>query len=415
MRRFLSAVLLAAVLAWLAAGPAAAQSPQLRYGPPEDAGLNRIPIAAALARAASLTLDQPGTHHPLYSGEVTMLIRHGIVVADQAAGSAVRYADKNGDLLPSDQQIPVRTDTIFDLASVSKLFTSVVAMQLVEKGRLDLDAPVARYLPEFAVPGKDSITITQLLTHTSGLPEAFTTPLWRYPTMAERIAAIRNAAPVSAPGTRFRYADLNLMVLQQVMQNLTGKSLDKLVRDGITAPLGMVDTQYNPPEQLRPRIAAEEFEVGPDEPDRGMVWGQVHDESAWALGGVAGSSGIFGTVHDLAILAQAILNGGEYGGTRILSAASVHAMMTDHSDPRARHPHGLGFEINEPDYMGWLASPQTVGHTGFTGTSVVIDPRSDSIVIQFSNRVHPNRDWGTSNNKARRLVADGLSAAMALR
>lgn len=412
---FLRAASLAAMLVGaLAAAPAMAAAPaRLPAGTPEQAGVNPLPITLALARARSLTEDQPGTGHPLYSGEVTLLAHNGIVIAEDAAGYALRYADRRGDPLPAARQIPMRTDTIFDLASLSKLFTSIVAMQQVERGRLRLDAPVARYLPEFATPRKKAITVEELLTHTSGLPADLATPLWRYPTMAARIAAIRTVQPISAPGVTYRYSDMNMLVLQQILQTITGTTLDKLVRAGITGPLGMRETMYNPPTALRRRIAAEEYESGPGEPDRGLVWGQVHDESAWALGGVAGNAGMFGTVEDIAVLAQTLLDGGTYRGTRILRASSVTRMLSDQTDPRAGHPHGLGFELNQPQYMGWLAGPQTAGHTGFTGTTLVIDPRTDSIVLQFSNRVHPTRAWG-STDAARRTVCDGLAAGIAL-
>ena len=185
-------------------------------------------------------------------------------------------------------------------------------MQQIQAGKLDLNATVASYLPAFASNGKGDITIEQLLTHTSGLPADPSPALWTYATMPERIAAIMNTVPQYPAGTTYLYSDLNMLTLQQVLQQITGKTLDVLVRQGITAPLGMKDTMYNPPASLKPRIAAEEYELGPGEPQRGLVWGSVHDENAWAMGGVAGHAGVFSTVSDMAVLAQAILNGGTY-------------------------------------------------------------------------------------------------------
>lgn len=384
---------------------------QLRAGTPEQVGLNPGPVHLALAAMRGFTGDQIGTGHPLYSGEVSLLVHRGVVVAEDAAGYALRYSDRRGDPLPANEQIPVRTDTIFDLASLSKLFTSMVAMQQVDAGRLDLAAPVGDYLPEFAEGEKAAITVQELLTHTSGLPADL--PLWRWPDVPARIAAIRDVVPVGPAGVTYLYSDVNMLVLEQVLRAVTGTTLDQLVREGITQPLGLDDTMYNPPEDLRERIAATEYAFDvPDEPDRGLMWGEVHDESAWALGGVAGNAGLFGTARDVAVMAQTLLNGGTYGDTRILSEASARRMLTDNTDPGAGHPHGLGFDLNQPSFMGWMASPQTAGHTGFTGTSLVIDPRSDTIVILFTNRVHPTRDWPPPD-VARSMLADGMTAALA--
>jgi CubicO group peptidase (beta-lactamase class C family) len=386
----------------------------LRNGTPQQAGLDPGPIDAAIAKLDGWTQNDPISGHPLYSGQVTLLAHDGVIVTKEAAGYALRYADQQGDPLPAAQQIPMRTNTIFDLASLSKLFTCIAAMQQVDAGTLDVHATVASYLPQFATAGKGSITIQQLMTHTSGLPADPTPPLWQYGDMASRINAILDVTPEFAPGAKYLYSDMNMMTLQLVLQKITGKTLDVLVRNGITQPLGMRDTMYNPPASLRPRIAAEEYESGAGEPQRGLVWGQVHDENAWALGGVAGHAGVFSTVDDIAVLAQAVLNGGTYGGHRILSQASVTQMLTNFNQAFPDDSHGLGFELDQRWYMGRLDSARTAGHTGFTGTTIVIDPVSRSIALQFSNHVHPNRNWG-STNPARRDAATGLADAMAVR
>jgi CubicO group peptidase (beta-lactamase class C family) len=386
----------------------------LRNGTPQQAGLDPGPIDAAVAKLDGWTQNDPISSHPLYSGQVTLLAHDGVIVTKEAAGYALRYADQQGDPLPAAQQIPMRTNTIFDLASLSKLFTCIAAMQQVDAGTLDVHATVASYLPQFATAGKGSITIQQLMTHTSGLPADPTPPLWQYGDMASRINAILDVTPEFAPGAKYLYSDMNMMTLQLVLQKITGKTLDVLVRNGITQPLGMRDTMYNPPASLKPRIAAEEYESGAGEPQRGLVWGQVHDENAWALGGVAGHAGVFSTVDDIAVLAQAVLNGGTYGGHRILSQASVTQMLTNFNQAFPDDSHGLGFELDQRWYMGRLDSARTAGHTGFTGTTIVIDPVSRSIALQFSNHVHPNRNWG-STNPARQAAADGLANAMAVR
>jgi CubicO group peptidase (beta-lactamase class C family) len=378
----------------------------LRDATPAKAGLDPAPIDAALAQVAAWTKPN-GTVKPLYAGAVTLLGHDGQVVTRSVTGQAVKYADGAGAELPADQQIPMRTDTIFDLASVSKLFTSIVVMQLAEKGKVDLDAPIATYIPEFAENGKENVTVRQALTHTSGFPSWL--PLWSaQPDPASRLHMALTAKLRDVPGTTYLYSDLNLIALGELAHRVTGKTLDKLVADGITKPLQMRDTGYNPDPKKKQRIAATEYQ---STPPRGMVWGSVHDENAWSLGGVAGHAGVFGTADDLAVLAQTFLNGGSYRGARILKESSVTAMITNFNQAFPGNDHGLGFELDQRWYMGGLSGPRTAGHTGYTGTSVVIDFDSRSFAILLTNRVHPSRNWG-SNNPARRAVAQGLALAL---
>src|SRR5699024_262103 len=173
----------------------------------------------------------------------------------------------------------------------------------------------------------------------------------------------------------------------------------------------MVDTGYNPPAAKLQRIAATEYQ---EVPDRGMVWGEVHDENAWSLGGVAGHAGIFSTLDDMAILSQTMLNGGWYGEARILAEESVTAIISNENEEFPGDAHGLGFELNQRWYMSGLTSIRTAGHTGYTGTSLVIDYNSASFVILLTNRVHPSRDWG-SINPARRAAADGMADALRIK
>jgi len=384
----------------------ASSSTVLTDSSPAAAGLDAAPIDAALAQIAGWE-EPSGTTRPLYAGAVTLMGHDGHVVAREASGYALRYADGAGTELPADQRVPMREDTIFDMASVSKLFTSILVMQQIERGAIQLEEPVATYLPEFAAQGKGAITVRQLLTHTSGLKPWM--PLWSsWPDRASRIAAVLDVAPTSPPGTTYVYSDLNLITLGVLLERQTGKGLDQLVRERITKPLGMKDTGYNPDPSLRSRIAATEYEASPP---RGMVWGEVHDENAWSLGGVAGHAGVFSTATDMAVLAQGMINGGTYGGHRILSSESVRKMTTNYNEAYAGHSHGLGFELDQRWYMGGLSSPTTAGHTGYTGTSIVIDLMSRSFAIVLSNRVHPSRTWG-SNNPARRAAAQGLALAL---
>jgi CubicO group peptidase (beta-lactamase class C family) len=214
---------------------------------------------------------------------------------------------------------------------------------------------------------------------------------------------------VAEPGSRYLYSDLNLITLGALAAEVTGMPLDVLIRDGITGPLRMHDTGYNPSPSVRDRVAATEFQVLPD---RGLVWGDVHDENAWSFGGVAGHAGIFSTARDLSILAQTMINGGSNGGREILRTETVEQMITNETAQFPGDDHGLGFELNQRWYMGDLSSLRTAGHTGYTGTSLVIDFSSGSFVILLTNRVHPSRSWG-SINPARVAAADGLAAALA--
>lgn len=384
----------------------------LRDGSPQSVGLDPGPIDAALTKLDEWTTKNydPKLTVPLYSGAVSVLAHDGVVVSRHTAGYAVRYADGAGTELPDAQKVPMRPDTIFDMASVSKLFTSVAVMQLVEAGDVDTDEPVATYLPEFGVNGKESITVGQLLTHTSGLVAWL--PLWSaYPDVASRIKAVMDVAPRTTPGTNYEYSDLNLITLGVLVERVTDKDLDEVVAKRITKPLGMVDTGYNPPASKLDRIAATEFQSAPG---RGMIRGSVHDENAWSLGGVAGHAGVFSTAGDMAVLAQTILNGGTYRGSRILRPETVTAMLANHNEDFPGRDHGFGFELNQMWYMGGLAGPRTAGHTGYTGTDVVIDPASRSFAILLTNRVHPSRSWG-SINIARETLCGGLAKALAVR
>ncbi len=384
----------------------------LRDGSPQSVRLDPAPIDAAITRIDEWTRKNydPKLTVPLYSGAVALLAHDGVVVERATAGYALRYADAAGTELPDAEKVPMRTETIFDMASVSKLFTSIAVMQLAESDEVDVDAPVATYLPEFGVNGKESITVAQLLTHTSGLV-AWLPLWWAYPDVPSRIKAVMDVAPHNPPGSTYEYSDLNLITLGVLVERITGETLDKVVAERITGPLRMVDTGYNPPASKLDRIAATEYQAAPP---RGMVRGSVHDENAWSLGGVAGHAGVFSTAGDMAILAQTILNGGIYRGQRILRPETVRELLANHNEDFPGHDHGYGFELNQIWYMGGLSGPRTAGHTGYTGTDVVIDPASRSFAILLTNRVHPARNWG-SINIARETVSTGLAKALAVR
>lgn len=321
--------------------------------------------------------------------------RGGTVALHHPIGSAVRYAayDEKSDRaveFPPERRIAAAEDTVYDLASLSKLFTSLLAVLQIERGTLDLERTVASYLPAFGAAGKQAVTVRQLLTHTSGFRDWI--PLYGAPTYEEKLKLIWNEAPASPPGSTYLYSDLNLISLQLVLEKITGRSLDALLHDEITAPLGMHHTRYNPPASWKPKIAATEDARKPwSGIDRGLVWGEVHDENAYCLGGVAGHAGVFSCAWDLAVLARTLLNGGTYGRTRILTPASVDLLFRDFNTAFPGHEHGLGFELYQHWYMGAMATPHSAGHTGFTGTSIVIDPSTDTFLVLLANSVHPVR------------------------
>ncbi|WP_207782658.1 serine hydrolase domain-containing protein [Phytoactinopolyspora limicola] len=386
----------------------------LRSGAPADVGLladHVARITPSVAAYLETTPENPA--HPMYAGAAVLVAKDGVIVEHHAVGHALRYADGEGSELPPDQWVATRKDTIFDLASVTKLFCAIVVLQLVETEHVGLDVPVARYIPEFAANGKGAVTTRHLLTHTAGL-RAWAPLYSEYSTPEERVAAIYAEEPQDPPGTRYVYSDLGLITLGKLSERITGTTLDRLVAERITDPLGMTDTMYNPPDELRHRIAATE-----DMPwtGRGIVRGEVHDENAWSLNGVAGHAGLFSTTADLAVFCQMLLNGGEYDGHRILSEDIVREAITNQNDglpPGTEARRGLGFELHKPWYMASLDSPVAFGHTGFTGTSLVMDPLSGTFAVLLTNRVHPDRGWG-SNNLARQAVARHLGRALPVR
>ncbi len=350
---------------------------------------------------------------PLLPGAVAVLGNRGVIGWQRAAGWARSYADRAGGWLAEPDRSSMRIDTIFDIASLTKLFTSLVITRLAEDDAVGLDRPVAGYLPEFAgdnagtggdgAADKEAVTVRQLLAHTSGFPAQV--PLWRdYPDPESRIHGVLTTPLETSPGTAYCYSDLNLIALGELARRVDGRPLDRLVAELICRPLGMADTGFCPGRAHLPRIAATEDE---QMPPRGMVCGEVHDENAWALGGVAGHAGIFSSATDLAVLAQTIINGGSYRGHRLLHPDTLAQMLANQNRHFPGHDHGLGFELNQPHYMGRLAGPHTCGHTGFTGTSVVIDIDRQTFLILLTNRVHPSRDWG-GINPARSMMADAV-------
>ncbi|TKC14314.1 serine hydrolase domain-containing protein [Robertmurraya kyonggiensis] len=342
----------------------------------------------------------------LMPGAVTLVARAGKIVKHDAYGYAAQYND--GNFSEMEKPIPMKKDTIFDLASVSKIFTATAVMILFEKGLFDLDDPVAKHIPEFAANGKEHVTIRQLLTHTSGFVSWV--PLYSQGnTREDRLKLVLNQPLKNPPGTAYEYSDLNMITLGMLIEHWSGQRQDEFVRENITEPLDMEDTMYNPPASLKKRIAATEYQAVPN---RGLVWGEVHDENAWSLDGVAGHAGVFSTAKDLAKLAHIFINEGKYGGKRILKPETVELLLENQNAAFAGNDHGLGWELGQGWYMDALTEgTYSFGHTGYTGTSIVVSPNNKTVAILLTNRVHPSRNMG-SMNQTRRLFARQVADAI---
>jgi CubicO group peptidase (beta-lactamase class C family) len=307
-------------------------------------------------------------------GCVVLVGRHGKIVFQKAYGSR--------HVLP--ERVPMTLDTVFDLASLTKpVATATSVMILVERKAVGLDDRVSRHIPEFTGHGKEQITVLQLLTHQGGL--VADNPLSDYrdgPQEAwERIFAARPAVP---PGSKFLYSDVGYLVLGELVRRVSGKSLDEFSRENIFGPLGMRETRFLPPADLRRRAAPTEKRDGK------WIEGEVHDPRAFALGGIAGHAGLFSTARDLAVYAQMLLGRGEYGGVRILRQSTVEAMTKPYRVSAGLRGLGWDMRTGYSSNRGESFSARAFGHGGFTGTAMWIDPELDLFVIFLSNRLHPD-------------------------
>jgi len=305
-----------------------------------------------------------------------------VVTVGRADGVLYRKAFGARAVLPARE--PMTLDTIFDVASLTKpVATAAALMALADQGQLDLDEKAARYVPELAARGKGAFTLRQLLTHVSGLPsEIPVADFERGP--AEAWRRIVSARPKAAPGERFIYSDVGFLVLGEVLRRVSGADLDQLAGARIFRPLGMVDTGFSPPASARARVAPTEQRNGE------WMRGQVHDPRAFRLGGVAGHAGLFSTAADLSRFARMLLGGGTLDGRRVLSARAVTAMLAQHDVPGGIRALGWDVRSSLSANRGATLSRRAVGHGGYTGTSLWIDPEKDLFVVFLSNRVHPD-------------------------
>jgi uncharacterized protein YbbC (DUF1343 family)/CubicO group peptidase (beta-lactamase class C family) len=346
-------------------------------------------------------------------GAVVLVGRHGRVVWRKAYGARA----------VEPQREAMTANTIFDLASLTKVVaTATSIMMLIEQGKVRLADPVVQFIPEMKGEGREAITIEQLLTHVAGFAPDFDLRE-RWSGYDEALKHLYREPLRNPPGNRFVYSDINYIALGEVVHRVSGQTLDEFARRNIFAPLGMRDTGFRPDAKLASRIAPTEKrrgqmnylgDSGASAGPEGEQWlrGQVHDPTSFRMSGVAGHAGLFSTADDLAIFCQMILNGGAVNGTRILSPAAVAAMTRPRAVSETGAARGLGWDIatSFSTNKGDLFPLGSFGHTGFTGTSMWIDPASDTFMIFLSNRVHPDGkgDVGPLRGRVASIVAGSI-------
>ena len=358
-----------------------------------------VPAPAPQARAgfAPVVAYLKSQVDSAFPGAVIAVGRHDTVLLLSAVG---HYAA--GD------NRPVTAQTIYDMASLTKVIGLTTAMMmLVDSGKIDLDAPIQRYVPAFRGPMKERVTVRHLLTHSSGLP-AWRRLFAESSTREEALALVDTTALLRQPGDTFVYSDLGAMTLMQAVEAVTGQRIDSFLDARVFGPLGMTSTRYLPPESWRSRIA-------PTENDTAfrhrMLHGEVHDENAGRLGGVSGHAGLFSDAPDLARFAQWLLDsrippGRPPGGAGAYLPHDLVVEFTRRQDIPPGSSRALGWDTpSENSSAGTKLGPRAFGHTGYTGTSIWIDPDRDLFIILLSNRVNPTRA-NTKILQVRRRVAD---------
>ncbi|OGT56448.1 MAG: hypothetical protein A3F14_02540 [Gammaproteobacteria bacterium RIFCSPHIGHO2_12_FULL_43_28] len=334
-----------------------------------------------------------------YPGAVLLIGHQGKIVYRGVFGSR--------RILP--REAPMRFDTVFDLASLTKILATAPAiMQLIEQNKLVLDAPVARYWPGFARQGKSRITIRELLTHTSGLP-----PEVKAASKEAVLREIEEIKPAHQPGTTFLYSDVNFITLQHLIELVSGEMLDTYVKKHIFVPLGMKKTSFLPPTSWKDGVAPTELIANK------LRWGEVQDPLAAAMGGVSGAAGLFSTASDIGIYAQSLLDGGRLPtkknkpGDYLLGPLTVRKMTSPQTPVAMHEARGLGFDLDSPySNRGVLFSTTSFGHSGWTGTSLWIDPESKTWIIFLTSRAHPSPRLHNQVVEDRRAIANIVAASI---
>ncbi|MFN8058731.1 MAG: DUF1343 domain-containing protein [Vicinamibacterales bacterium] len=406
VRRAVVVALLAAGIAGASPAPAASQAPRagLRRQTPVQGQPNPVPPAinkssTPLVPPADAGFDAGRLEHigPIVEqGIAAKLLPGAVVVVGRRDKVVYRRTFGNRSLVPAVE--PMTEDTLFDAASLTKVVaTTTAVMMLVDEGLVRLSDPVAAFIPEFAKHGKGAITIRHLMTHMSGLRPDLD---WSFPWVGYD-TAIQMAAdevPTAAPNAQFVYSDINYFLLGDIVRRVSGQTLDRFVKTRIFEPLGMIDTGFLPGPDLRERAAPTEacpeydFPCEGPGPGRPMLRGVVHDPTARRMQGVAGHAGLFVTASDLTLFCRMLLHGGALNGVRILSPLAVAKMTSPATPPTERNVRGLGWDIDSSfsANRGELMPIGSFGHTGFTGTSLWVDPLTETFVIFLSNRVHPD-------------------------
>jgi uncharacterized protein YbbC (DUF1343 family)/CubicO group peptidase (beta-lactamase class C family) len=356
--------------------------------------------SAPLLHADDLAAIDTATQAQVRAGKIP-----GAVIL-VGTGDRVVYRKAFGFRARQPKKLPMTTDTLFDLASLTKVIaTTTAVMQLVEQGQLQLDDPIANYWPEFAANGKEAITVRQALTHYTGLRPDLPNGNWSgYRTALAMIAAEQ---PTRAPGTAYEYSDINFEILGELVQRISSQPLDVYCLQHIFQPLGMHDTGFKPTAALHDRTAPTVYWR------KKIIWGQVNDPTAFAMGGVAGHAGLFSSAEDLAIFARMLLHGGSYRGATILQPESVALMTSPQALPDKARQRGLGWNLEAPNDKGNIVVPRGFyGHTGYTGTSLWIDPITHTYVVILTNRVYPNDtgDVGPLRNEVADIVGTAINA-----
>jgi len=355
--------------------PAAAAAPLPVV--PTDGLPSKAPVSVGMSAERLAAIDRVvarGLKAGGYPGAAVVVGRKGAAVWKKGFGH-LDWSSSSETVVPD--------ESIYDLASLTKVVgTTTALMILFDEGKIRLDDPVVKYVPGFTGGLKDSVTLKQLLEHRSGLPAG--RDLWRVAHSPEEARQMVIDTPLGCrPGECYEYSDLGADMLGFVVEAASGEPLDQFLQEKVYGPLGMTDTFFRPADSLRDRIAPTEVT-----PPRGYpLRGEVHDENAYALGGVAGHAGLFSTAADLSVFAQMMLNGGEYNGVRVVADSTVRLFTT-----RAAGTRALGWDTCDNDGgCGSYLSDRAYGHTGFTGTSIWIDPDREMFVILLTNRVHAAR------------------------
>lgn len=386
---------------------------------PWDAGMDFEHVNKAFAGVAAAVQGHAAP------GAVGMIVKDGKTIARRAIGqSQTRLIYRPGgtsEIAYIPYSPPLDEGTVFDLASLTKMVATTISMMvLIEEGKINLDEKVTTYLPSFGARAKGEVTVRQLLTHSSGLPSWY--PFYSFCIDREEVFRYidEDISLEYPPGEKRLYSDLGFIMLGRLVETVSGQRLDHFTEARIYKPLGMNDTHFLPRRQDRLRIAPTEYDPLRNQALQGIV----HDENARSMGGVSGHAGLYSTVNDLAVFAQMILNQGEFNGTKILKPETVKLMLSPQLDPSALEK-GSEFLRSRRQLLGWwgmdnkatvgdlggLPSAAAFGHTGFTGTMLMIDPEHQAIAILLSNAVHPRRE-DANRTALRRAFFINISKAL---